>query len=212
MNGAGSHGGAPRRRRAAVALLAIAALGAAGGLAFAYFGWNRDDVAGAGEPAWATARPAGDDPAATITAIRRHLERRPNDLRAWLIVARLQFAAGAYADAVPSFEQALRESGTLAKQAGVWAEYAEALAMRAGGRFEGAPMRALDRALALNAKERRALELAGSAALEAGDPALALERWSMLLEQLPPESREHAQLLAAIERVEMRTGTMRALR
>jgi cytochrome c-type biogenesis protein CcmH len=208
LSGDGNHGGAPRRRRAAVAIPAIAAL-LAGAVALAYFTWERDAGADAGEPAWATTQPAGGDAAATIAAIRRHLERRPGDLRAWLIMARIQFAGGAYAESTSSFEQALRENGALARQAGVWAEYAEALAMQAGGRLQGAPARAIDHALALNPKERKALELAGGAALEAGDPALALERWSLLLEQLPPGSREHAQLLAAIERVEMRTGTMR---
>jgi hypothetical protein len=49
--------------------------------------------------------------------------------------------------------------------------------------------------------KRGALEMAGSAAVEARDYARALFYWEPLLAELEPQSREHRELKAAIERI-----------
>jgi cytochrome c-type biogenesis protein CcmH len=73
-----------------------------------------------------------------------------------------------------------------------------------GGRLAGKPHELIDRALALDAAHPRALEMAGSAAYEAGDFRGAARHWKQLLTLLPANSTEHAQLAAAIARAEQR--------
>jgi cytochrome c-type biogenesis protein CcmH len=76
--------------------------------------------------------------------------------------------------------------------------------MAQGGRLAGRPRELIDKALALDAAHPRALEMAGSAAYEAGDFRAAARFWRQLLAQLAAESSEHGQLVAAIARAEQR--------
>jgi cytochrome c-type biogenesis protein CcmH len=86
----------------------------------------------------------------------------------------------------------------------IWCEYADALGMAQGGRLAGRPRELIDRALALDPAHPRALEMAGSAAYEAGDFRGAARYWQQLLARLPAASPEHAQLAAAVARAEQR--------
>jgi cytochrome c-type biogenesis protein CcmH len=88
----------------------------------------------------------------------------------------------------------------------VWCEYADALAMAAGGRLAGRPRELIDRALALDPRHPRALEMAGSAEIERGDYAAALRYWETLLEVLPPGSAQYRDLAAAVGRTRMRAN------
>ncbi|NBR29782.1 MAG: c-type cytochrome biogenesis protein CcmI, partial [Betaproteobacteria bacterium] len=62
------------------------------------------------------------------------------------------------------------------------------------------------RALVLNPRHPRALEMAGSAAVEQERFGEALQHWEQLLELLPVDSAQHRELLSAIERTRMRSG------
>jgi cytochrome c-type biogenesis protein CcmH len=73
--------------------------------------------------------------------------------------------------------------------------------MAQGGRLSGRPRELIDRALALDAHHPKALELAGSAEIEAGNLTAALRHWQALLERLPPGSAQQRELAVAVERL-----------
>jgi cytochrome c-type biogenesis protein CcmH len=65
----------------------------------------------------------------------------------------------------------------------------------------------IEKALGLKGSHPRALEMAGSAAVEALDYDRALRHWTPLLVQLDPQSREYRELQAAVNRLRAGAGT-----
>lgn len=141
-----------------------------------------------------------------LPELAAHLDKHPRDARAWAIVARLKFLREDYAGAGAAYARAVELPGKLARDPLVWCEYADALAMVNGGRIAGKPRELIDHALALDAKHPRALEMAGSAEIEAGNYAGALRYWEELLSLLPADSPARAELATAVERTRMRAG------
>lgn len=187
----------PRKGR--VASLSIAILAAAA-LLCAFF-WRDNPVP--------VAQEAGVTLVATdglLPEFAAHLEKHPRDARAWAIFARLKFARGEYAVAGAAYARAVELPGKVARDPLVWCEYADVLAMAGDGRLEGKPRELIDHALALNSSHPHALEMAGSAEIEAGNFAAALRYWEELLSILPPGSAGRAELARAVERTRMRAG------
>jgi cytochrome c-type biogenesis protein CcmH len=142
------------------------------------------------------------DPGAYLRMLREHLEREPRDARAWVIYARLQAEMERFADAAHAYEKGLALSAKVARDPALWCEYADALGMARGGRLEGKPRELIDRALALDSRHPKALEMAGSAEYELGRYERALDYWRPLQALLAPGSRPQVELAAAIERTE----------
>lgn len=155
----------------------------------------------------AEAGQGGTDPKAFERELRAHLDRQPRDARGWVILARLQAERDRFDEAAQAYERAIALSSRVARDPAVWCEYADALGMARGGRLEGRPRELIDRALALDSRHPKALELAGSAELEQGRYAAALGFWRPLLGQLRPGTRRHDELAAAIARTERLAGT-----
>jgi cytochrome c-type biogenesis protein CcmH len=149
------------------------------------------------------------DPATLVRELESHLAKTPGDRRAWTILARLYAAGERWDVAGTAFARALDGDSPLARDAEMWAEYADVLGMAQGGRLAGAPAAAIERALGIDPSNPRALELAGSAALERGDAAAALRHWVALLDQLPANSPKRSEVDAAVQRLELRSGLMR---
>lgn len=150
---------------------------------------------------WSTGDPA------TVQRLESHLAQTPRDARGWVLLARLHFAADRFEAAARAYERALEASPKVAKDPQVWCELADALGMAQGGRLAGRPRELIDKALALKGSHPRALEMAGSAAVEARDYPRALFYWELLLAQLDPQSREYRELAGAIERVRRADGS-----
>lgn len=144
--------------------------------------------------------PAGALAEELYQGLQRHLQKQPNDPRALVLKARLDMQSGRYAPAVVAYERAMLGRSKVVNDAGVWVEYAEAMAMQQGRSLVGEPQRLLQKALELNRQHPQALDLAGSAAIEAQDYAAAVIYWERLLALLPPSSPRHAQLKSAIQR------------
>jgi len=137
-------------------------------------------------------------------ALEAHLAAAPGDARAWVMLARARMQRDQFAPAAAAYQRALDASATVARDPLIWCEYADALGMSQEGRLAGRPRELIDRALALDAAHPRALEMAGSAAYEAGDFHAAARFWRQLLAQLAAGTSEHGQLAAAITRAEQR--------
>ena len=134
----------------------------------------------------------------------RHLARNPRDGRAWVLLARQDFADGRFPDAAIAYEKALAASTKVATDPAIWCEYADALGMAQNGRLEGRPRELVMKALAMNEAHPKALEMAGSAAFEQGEYQSAVNYWRQLLAQLPPRSVPHRELATAIAQAEQR--------
>jgi cytochrome c-type biogenesis protein CcmH len=74
--------------------------------------------------------------------------------------------------------------------------------MGQGGTLAGKPRELIARALDLDANAPCALEMAGSAAVEARDFRAAQDYWSRLLKQMPADTPQHLQLATALKRIE----------
>ncbi len=148
-----------------------------------------------------------DDPAQAeqlYAELQRHMQKAPNDPRAFVLKARLDMRAQRFDQAAAAFEKAVGMSSRVARDPAVWVEYAEALGMQQGGTLAGKPQEQVAKALAIDANHVQALDLAGSAAFEVRDFAKAVIYWKRLQEQTPPGSLRHAELSKAIERAEQR--------
>ncbi|MCU0952596.1 MAG: hypothetical protein MUC68_16475, partial [Burkholderiaceae bacterium] len=125
------------------------------------------------------ARPA--DAPATVDALQSHVRRHADDARAWVMLARAQLVDERWAEAAHSFARATAASEKVARDE---------------------PQRLIAHALQLDALQPCALELAGSAAIEARDFRAARDHWQRLLARLPEGSTQHTQLAQALQRVE----------
>jgi len=125
--------------------------------------------------------------AANVEKLAKRLEQDPNDAQGWLMLARSYTLMERFADAASAYEHA---TALNASDASIWADYAEASAMANGQRLGGKPTEAINRALLIDPKNQKALDLAGSAAYQAGDYKKAIDYWQKLLAQLPAGSEE----------------------
>jgi cytochrome c-type biogenesis protein CcmH len=128
--------------------------------------------------------------------------RDPRDGRAWVLLARAEFEADRFSEAAAAYAKAVAASPKVARDPGVWCEYADALGMAQGGSLAGAPHDVIERALAINPDHPKALEMAGSAAYEARDYASAARYWRELRAQMPARTQEYRELAAAIDRAD----------
>jgi cytochrome c-type biogenesis protein CcmH len=124
---------------------------------------------------------------ANVAKLAERLQQNPNDAQGWLMLGRSYMVLERYPDAAKAYERATALND---KDAGAWVDYAEALAMANDRQLAGKPTEALDRALQLDPKNQKALDLAGSAAYQAGDYQKAIDYWQQLLKLLPPGSEE----------------------
>src|SRR5882672_1029194 len=125
--------------------------------------------------------------ASNVDKLAKKLEQNPNDAQGWLMLARSYASMERFADAASAYEHA---TALNSNDAGTWADYAEALAMANSQQLAGKPTEAINRALQIDPKNQKALDLAGSAAYQAGDYKKAIEYWQKLLADLPPGSEE----------------------
>ena len=183
----------------AAALLA-AAVAVALALALVGGSWRADE--GSADDPPAVNRLA--TPEARYTALEHQIAKYPRDSRARVLKARMDVQAGRYDIAAEGYRAALAAAPKVARDAGVWVEFAEAQGLRQGGRLAGDPRELIGRALAVQADHPPALELAGSAAYEAREFAAAARYWQRLIEQIPASDPRHGELAAAIERAEKR--------
>jgi cytochrome c-type biogenesis protein CcmH len=135
--------------------------------------------------------------AANVEKLAKKLEQNPNDAEGWRMLARSYMSLERYSEAAAAFEHVTALSSS---DASAWADYAEASAMTSGQRLAGKPTEAINRALQIDPKHQKALDLAGSAAFQAGDYQKAIDYWQKLLVLLRPGSEELRSISAQITR------------
>lgn len=118
--------------------------------------------------------------------MQERVDKEPNSVEAWTLLARVQRARENFAEA----NEAYKKSLSLSSNDDVAIERAEVLAMLNQGRFEGESMQIIESVLKADPDQANALLLAGSAAFSQGKYPLALERWTRVRKQLDPNSSE----------------------
>lgn len=139
-----------------------------------------------------------------IEQLRKKLEQNPNDGVGWGLLARSYMAMERYADAVPIFERATKLDPN---NAGLLADYADALAVHQGRKLEGRPEALIQKSLKLDPHNVKALMLSGTIAYNRKDFARAAKEWEDAHAYLPPDDQESSdQLKASIAEAKRRMG------
>lgn len=125
--------------------------------------------------------------AANIQKLADRLKQNPNDVQGWTMLARSYMMQERFSDAASAYEKL---TALNANDADAWADYAEALALANDQNLAGKPTEALNRALKIDPRNQKALDLAGSAAFQAHDYKKAIDYWQQLLRLLPAGSEE----------------------
>ncbi|MET0336032.1 MAG: c-type cytochrome biogenesis protein CcmI [Rhizobacter sp.] len=149
--------------------------------------------------------PAALDPLVTQAPTQQNVEKMVADLAArmeknpdpkgWVVLARSYRAMGR----LPEAENAFNRIGpALQANATLLAEYADVLATRAMGNFDGKPMEIVNQALKLEPEHPMALSLAATAAYNRNDFALAVKHWEHLQKVVPADTEDAKWLSEAI--------------
>ncbi len=141
--------------------------------------------------------------AAQIEAMIERIEQRtrenPEDAEAWAMLAEARKMQGRHDEAVVAFAQATQR---LPDDARLLTDYAESSALRAGGDFAGQPVELLERALAIDPNEPKAIALMGAAQYRLGNLPRARTYLQQLENFLEPGSEEATQIAAILLRIE----------
>ncbi len=124
---------------------------------------------------------------ANVAKLAERLKQNPNDAAGWQMLGRSYMTLERYSEAAEAYQRATELND---RDAALLADYAAALAMANDRQLAGKPTEALDRALQLDPTNQKALDLAGSAAYQAGNYQKAIDYWQRLLKVLPPGSEE----------------------
>ncbi|MEY3655034.1 MAG: Cytochrome c-type biosis protein CcmH precursor [Pseudomonadota bacterium] len=164
----------------------------------------------------ALARSAPDEgPNASVTPekiaqmvgqLERRLQDEPNNVDAWVMLARLQRSQEKFAASDKSFAKAL----SLTPDDDLAIERAEVLAQIQGGDFSGEPWAVINRILKANPNQNNALLLAGSASFAEGRFAQAIQYWERVRASLPPQSEDLNALDSALAQARERLAPGRA--
>ena len=174
--------------------------------------WTLGNPAAMTHPAVATASQGGagadaqmaDSLNTLIEQLKKKLEQNPNDAVGWGLLARSYMAMERYADAVPIFEKATKLDPD---NAGLLADYADALGVHQGRKLDGRPETLIQKALKLDPHNVKALMLSGTIAYNRKDFARAAKEWEDAHAHLPSDDQESSdQLKASIAEAKRRLG------
>lgn len=124
---------------------------------------------------------------ANVQALARKLEQNPNDAKGWIMLAHSYSQMQRQKDAAEAYEHA---TALNPNDADLWAEYALTVATINGNEMQGKPTELVNKALAIDPQNRKALALAAEAAFKAKDYSKAIDYWQKILKNLPPDSGE----------------------
>lgn len=131
------------------------------------------------------------------------LERDPTDPTGWLMLARSYSMLGNFDGAARAWS---RIGAKAPDDAGILADWADILVVAQQGEFSGEPDRLIERSLALEPDNFKALALAGTAAFQRGDYALASTHWERILDQVSPGDEAYGSIVSSINEARTRGG------
>lgn len=163
--------------------------------------WQRGDLA-AFDPALQQAMGEGSphnmapgEVERIVEKLAERLKREPDNADGWVTLARTYYVMRRFPEAVKAYEQLVR---LVPDDANVLADYADALAMARGRRIAGEPLALVNKALALDPNQWKALAMAGTEAFDRKDYKTAVEYWERLRSAVPAESEIAKSIAASI--------------
>lgn len=153
---------------------------------------NRDAIlqqeTAASSQKFGNAKFAGD-----LKALEEKVANKPDDAESWLMLARSYSETERFSDSVRAYDKLTK---LVPNEAQLWADYADVQAMVSGKTLAGKSTQFLDKALALDPDNFKALALSGSAAMERGDFAATVRHWEKLQKMIPKDD-ENARIVEA---------------
>ncbi len=134
------------------------------------------------------------------------MKDNPEDAEGWVMLARSYAVLGRYPESAEAYARA---AARIPANAQLLADYADALAMAQGRRLLGEPEKIVERALAADPNNIKALALAGTAAFDRKNYAGAVRHWERIQGLVPPGSEFSDSLQASITEARQ-LGGMRA--
>lgn len=128
-----------------------------------------------------------------VNQLAQRLRMQPDDAEGWYMLGRSYAAMERPADAAAAYAKAVE---LVPDEAALRADYADVLASVNGGSLQGPAQAQIERALALDPEQPKALALAARVAMERGDKAQAMAHWEHLYRLLPPQSQTAARIAA----------------
>ncbi len=140
---------------------------------------------------------SADDIDRMVSGLAAKLEKEPDNLQGWAMLARSYKAMGRLPEALRAYERA----GSLVEgNAELLLDYADTMAASIGG-FDAKTVALIEQALKLDPANPQGLWLRGTAAYAAKQYGQALTDWETLLKLLPPDSEDAGVLKANIAEV-----------
>jgi cytochrome c-type biogenesis protein CcmH len=109
-----------------------------------------------------------------VDQVSETLKTKPDDTASWVMLAHSYEMMGRFPEALAAYAKL---SALLPKDASVLADYADAMGVANGRSLQGEPAKLIARALALDAKNLKALTLAGKEAFERKAYAESVDYW-----------------------------------
>lgn len=120
-----------------------------------------------------------------VEKLAARLKESPDDGEGWVMLGRTYAVLERFPEAAAAYAQAATR---IPGDAQLLVDYADVLAMAQGRRLAGEPEKLIQRALAIDPNNPKALALAGSVAFEKKQYAAAVTHWQKLVAVLPPGS------------------------
>jgi len=139
-----------------------------------------------------------------VDSLAQRMKENPSDPRGWMLLGRSYAALGKFDEAANAYAQAAERAP--APDAQLYADWADAAAMAQGRKLAGKPEELVERALALEPTNPKALALSGTARLERGDLPGSIRQWRALRAQLAADSDDAREVDAVIAKLEGQAG------
>ena len=141
--------------------------------------------------------------AAMVQRLADKLKAEPNDPVGWAMLGRSYSVMGQYPQALAAFQRVIDLEP---RSAQAYADLADATGMANGQRLDGAADLLIQKALALDPNNAKALGLAGTVAFDKGDAAGAARYWQQALAGVEPGTELATQLKDAVDAARQRAG------
>lgn len=122
-----------------------------------------------------------------VERLAARLRENPEDADGWKLLGRSYSVLGRFDEAVDAYAKAAVRTPDDAE---LLVDFADVLAMARGRKLEGEPAKLIERALQIEPNNLKGLALAGTAAFDRGEFALAAGYWERMLPHVPAGSEE----------------------
>jgi cytochrome c-type biogenesis protein CcmH len=139
-----------------------------------------------------------------VAKLAARMKESPENGEGWVMLGRSYAALERYVEAAEAYAQAVAR---IPNDAQLLVDYADVLAMSRGRKLAGEPEKLVQRALAIDPNNGKALALAGTAAFDRQDYATAVNYWQRLAASLPPDSEIAGAVQNSIAEAQTLAGT-----